>query len=85
MWIIVDNKGYPILCRWLGQNSKATKFKRLLTDMRSQMRLQTSANAYEIRENYVPTMTKRIFNYLANVGASSFGKDSMFLTWVIIG
>ncbi|CDH56922.1 replication factor c subunit 1 [Lichtheimia corymbifera JMRC:FSU:9682] len=51
---------------WLGQNSKATKFKRLLTDMRSQMRLQTSANAYEIRENYVPTMTKRIFNYLAN-------------------
>ncbi|KAI7885021.1 DNA replication factor C, large subunit, partial [Lichtheimia hyalospora FSU 10163] len=51
---------------WLGQNSKATKYKRLLTDMRSQMRLQTSANAYEIRENYVPTMTKRIFNYLAN-------------------
>lgn len=76
--LLLTNKGHPILCRWLGQNSKATKFKRLLTDMRSQMRLQTSANAYEIRENYVPTMTKRIFNYLANVCTWSFWRRLNF-------
>ncbi|KAI9316053.1 replication factor RFC1 C terminal domain-containing protein [Dichotomocladium elegans] len=51
---------------WLGQNSKATKFKRLLTDMRSHMRLQTSSNAYEIRQDYVPALTERIFSHLKN-------------------
>lgn len=81
-WDIIDWQS--VLFRWLGQNSKATKFKRLLTDMRSQMRLQTSANAHEIRENYVPTMTKRIFNYLENVCVSSLGKDSSF-THMMIG
>lgn len=55
---------------WLGQNSKAMKYSRLLNDVRSRIRTKTSANRYEIRQNYVPTFNDRIFGHLKSVSLS---------------
>ncbi|KAI7855495.1 replication factor RFC1 C terminal domain-containing protein [Circinella umbellata] len=50
---------------WLGQNSKSSKFDRIVNELRSNMRFNTSADRYEIRQHYVPAFNDRIFKYLA--------------------
>ncbi|KAI9269006.1 replication factor RFC1 C terminal domain-containing protein [Phascolomyces articulosus] len=52
---------------WLGQNSKTTKHMRMLNDIRYRMRLRSSANRFEVRQNYVPTFVDRIFGDLKEV------------------
>ncbi|KAG0184874.1 hypothetical protein DFQ28_010294 [Apophysomyces sp. BC1034] len=49
---------------WLGQNSKATKYKKLLTDMQAGIRLQSSASKFELRLSYISTLSARLFKYI---------------------
>ncbi|KAI7908090.1 replication factor RFC1 C terminal domain-containing protein [Cokeromyces recurvatus] len=49
---------------WLGQNSKAGKYARALSDVQTRMRLRASGDKYEIRQNYIPTLNERIFGDL---------------------
>ncbi|OAD03233.1 hypothetical protein MUCCIDRAFT_110087 [Mucor lusitanicus CBS 277.49] len=53
--------GFP---GWLGQNSKAQKFGRSLSDVQTRMRLKASGDKFEIRQNYIPTLNDRIFGQL---------------------
>ncbi|KAI9483454.1 MAG: replication factor RFC1 C terminal domain-containing protein [Benjaminiella poitrasii] len=46
---------------WLGQNSKASRFDRALSDVQTRMRVRASGDKYEIRQNYIPTLNQRIF------------------------
>ncbi|KAI9477089.1 replication factor RFC1 C terminal domain-containing protein [Zychaea mexicana] len=50
---------------WLGQNSKAGKFDRMVNEMRSNMRFNATADRNQIRQHYVPTLNDRIFKSLA--------------------
>lgn len=43
------------------------KHNRLLNDIRNRMRVHTSANRSEIRANYVPTLSDRIFGNIKEV------------------
>lgn len=52
---------------WLGQNSKAAKYARALSDVQSRMRLTASGDKFEIRQNYIPTLNSRLFNELEEV------------------
>ncbi|KAI8991740.1 replication factor RFC1 C terminal domain-containing protein [Mycotypha africana] len=45
---------------WLGQNSKAMKYQRALSDIQTRMRVVSSGDKYEIRQNYVPLLTDKI-------------------------
>ncbi|CEP16995.1 hypothetical protein [Parasitella parasitica] len=49
---------------WLGQNSKAQRFGRSLSDVQARMRLKASGDKFEIRQNYIPTLNDRIFGQL---------------------
>ncbi|KAI8384543.1 replication factor RFC1 C terminal domain-containing protein [Radiomyces spectabilis] len=49
---------------WLGQNSKAAKYARLMSDVQTHMRSKASGDKYEIRQHYVPTLNARIFSNL---------------------
>lgn len=49
---------------WLGQNSKANKNARLLGELHSRLRLKTSGDRSEIRQNYVSTLNERIFGHI---------------------
>ena len=40
---------------------------RMLNDIRYRMRIRSSANRFEIRQNYVPTFVDRIFGDLKEV------------------
>ncbi|KAL7319919.1 DNA replication factor C complex subunit Rfc1 [Mucor circinelloides] len=53
--------GFP---GWLGQNSKAQKFGRSLSDVQTRMRLKASGDKFEIRQNYIPTLNDRIFGQM---------------------
>ncbi|RCH79033.1 hypothetical protein CU098_005852, partial [Rhizopus stolonifer] len=53
--------GFP---SWLGQNSKANKNARLLGELHSRLRLKTSGDRSEIRQNYVSTLNERIFGHI---------------------
>ncbi|KAI9495659.1 replication factor RFC1 C terminal domain-containing protein [Zychaea mexicana] len=57
-------QGRPQFPQWLGQNSKANKHMKMLNDIRYRMRLRSSANRYEVRQNYVPTFVDRMFDDL---------------------
>ncbi|RUS23369.1 hypothetical protein BC937DRAFT_93313 [Endogone sp. FLAS-F59071] len=45
---------------WLGQNSKATKYQRLLRDVQIHMRLSISGDKNEVRQTYLPTLTSSL-------------------------
>ncbi|KAI8390302.1 hypothetical protein BD560DRAFT_319403 [Blakeslea trispora] len=49
---------------WLGQNSKADKYSRQLSDVQARMRLKASGDKFEIRQNYVPALNDRIIKEL---------------------
>ncbi|KAG0747208.1 hypothetical protein G6F62_002034 [Rhizopus arrhizus] len=55
--------GFPA---WLGQNSKTGKNSRLLSELHSRMRVKTSGDKSEIRQNYISTLNERIFGNIAN-------------------
>lgn len=45
---------------WLGQNSKAMKFQRLLQELQYHTRLRTSTDKVELRLDYVPVFVKKL-------------------------
>jgi replication factor C subunit 1 len=58
---------FTLTYRWLGQNSKAGKYARALSDIQTRMRLKASGDKFEIRQNYIPTLNQRIFGSLSEV------------------
>lgn len=67
--------------RWLGQNSKAQKRRRMLREIQIHMRTKSSGNKYEVRQNYLPLLNKLIFSALLeeNYDAAIEIMDSYFL------
>lgn len=52
---------------WLGQNSKMQKNIRGVNDIRNHVRTKACVDRSEIRQDYVPTFTERIFTALRKV------------------
>ncbi len=56
---------------WLGQNSKAGKYYRLLTELQYRSRLRTSTDQVEFRLEYIPVLAKKLLDPLVEGGADS--------------
>jgi len=56
---------------WLGQNSKAGKYYRLLTELQYRSRLRTSTDQTEFRLEYLPLLAKKLLDPLISKGADS--------------
>ncbi|KAH6656865.1 replication factor RFC1 C terminal domain-containing protein [Truncatella angustata] len=70
---------------WLGNNSKYGKLGRYVREIHSHMRLRSSGDATEIRQQYLPTLWSRTVKRLAQEGKDSVDEvidlmDSYFLT-----
>jgi replication factor C subunit 1 len=71
--------------RWLGNNSKHGKLTRYVKEIQSHMRLRTSGDRHEIRQQYLPVLWTRIIKRLDTEGKDCVEKvidlmDSYFLT-----
>ena len=51
--------GYPEFAGWLGKNSSRNKKIRLLQELRHHMNYKVSADAPELRMNYLPVMRQQ--------------------------
>lgn len=56
---------------WLGQNSKAGKYYRLLQELHYHTRLSTSTDKFGFRMNYIPTLKKRLLDPLVTEGSDA--------------
>ena len=56
---------------WLGQNSKAGKYFRLLQELQYHTRLSTSTNKTGFRLEYMPTLKKRLLNPILKEGSDA--------------
>ncbi|PSR90554.1 replication factor RFC1 C terminal domain-domain-containing protein [Coniella lustricola] len=70
---------------WLGNNSKQGKLGRLTREIYSHMRLKSSGDANEIRQQYLPVLWSRLVNRLSCEGKDAIGDvidlmDSYYLT-----
>ncbi|KAM5365457.1 hypothetical protein ACJZ2D_010992 [Fusarium nematophilum] len=70
---------------WLGNNSKAGKLGRYIREIHSHMRLRSSGDHNEIRQQYMPVMWNQLVNRLQLEGNDAVGEvidlmDSYFLT-----
>ncbi|KAH6990533.1 replication factor RFC1 C terminal domain-containing protein [Ilyonectria sp. MPI-CAGE-AT-0026] len=70
---------------WLGNNSKTGKLGRYIREIHSHMRLRSSGDHNEIRQQYMPLLWDQTVNRLQNEGNDSVGEvidlmDSYFLT-----
>lgn len=70
---------------WLGQNSKQGKMSRYVKEIQGHMRLRTSGNRDEIRQQYMPLLWEKSVRQLQDVGKESVDDvidfmDSYFLT-----
>ncbi|KAK5997024.1 Replication factor C subunit 1 [Cladobotryum mycophilum] len=70
---------------WLGNHSKTGKLGRYVRDIHSHMRLKTSGDHNEIRQQYMPLLWSQTVNRLQNEGSEAIGDvielmDSYFLT-----
>ncbi|KAI1471045.1 DNA replication factor C, large subunit [Daldinia caldariorum] len=70
---------------WLGNNSKYGKLGRYIREIRSHMRLRSSGDHHEIRQQYLPVLWTRLIQRLAEEGKESVDEvidlmDSYFLT-----
>jgi replication factor C subunit 1 len=70
---------------WLGNNSKQSKFTRVVKEIQSHMRLRTAADRHEVRQLYVPMFWDRMPKRLSKVGKDSVPEvidimDSYYLT-----
>lgn len=71
--------------KWLGNNSKTGKLSRFIKEIQSHMRLRTSGDRHEIRQQYLPVLWTRLVRRLQVEGKSSVDEvidlmDSYFLT-----
>ncbi|TVY41592.1 Replication factor C subunit [Lachnellula subtilissima] len=70
---------------WLGQNSKQGKLVRYVKEIQSHMRLRTSGDRHEIRQQYLPVLWTRTVKRLENEGKPCVDEvinlmDNYFLT-----
>ncbi|KAI0385362.1 replication factor RFC1 C terminal domain-containing protein [Hypomontagnella monticulosa] len=70
---------------WLGNNSKYGKLGRYIREIHSHMRLRSSGDHHEIRQQYLPVLWARLIKKLADEGKESVEEvielmDSYFLT-----
>ncbi|KAI1210292.1 replication factor RFC1 C terminal domain-containing protein [Annulohypoxylon truncatum] len=70
---------------WLGNNSKYGKLGRYIREIHSHMRLRSSGDHHEIRQQYLPVLWTRLIKRLADEGKESVEEvinlmDSYFLT-----
>ncbi|KAI1344058.1 replication factor RFC1 C terminal domain-containing protein [Xylariaceae sp. FL0016] len=70
---------------WLGNNSKYGKLGRFIREIHSHMRLKTSGDANEIRQQYLPVLWTQLIKRLADEGKESVAEvielmDSYYLT-----
>jgi replication factor C subunit 1 len=55
---------------YLGNNSKAGKYYRLLQEVQSHMRLRLWSDKNELRQQYIPALTRRLIEPLLKSGAA---------------
>ena len=70
---------------WLGQNSKYGKLGRFVKEIQGHMRLRTSADRNEIRQQYMPALWNQTVGKMINDGKEAVGDiisfmDSYYLT-----
>ncbi|KAH7256742.1 replication factor RFC1 C terminal domain-containing protein [Fusarium tricinctum] len=70
---------------WLGNNSKFGRLGRSIREVHSHMRLRTSGDHNEIRQQYMPVLWSQLVNRLQNEGNDAVGgvidlMDSYFMT-----
>ncbi|KAJ4271671.1 DNA replication factor C complex subunit Rfc1 [Fusarium torreyae] len=70
---------------WLGNNSKFGRLGRSIREVHSHMRLRSSGDHNEIRQQYMPVLWTQLVNRLQNEGNEAVGEvidlmDSYFLT-----
>ncbi|KAJ4184501.1 DNA replication factor C complex subunit Rfc1 [Fusarium falciforme] len=70
---------------WLGNNSKSGKLGRYIREIHSHMRLRSSGDHHEIRQQYLPVLWDQLVNRLQHEGNDAVGEvidlmDSYFLT-----
>ncbi|KAL4893074.1 hypothetical protein BDV59DRAFT_202058 [Aspergillus ambiguus] len=75
----------PAFSAWLGQNSKQGKLGRYIKEIQGHMRLRSSGNRDEIRQQYFPLVWEKLVRRLMNEGKESVEDvidfmDSYFLT-----
>ncbi|KAG9246891.1 replication factor RFC1 C terminal domain-containing protein [Calycina marina] len=71
--------------KWLGNNSKYGKLTRYVKEIQSHMRLRTSGDRHEIRQQYLPVLWTRMIKRLEQEGKDCVDEvidlmDSYFLT-----
>ena len=70
---------------WLGKNSQGNKLTRYVKEIQSHMRLRTSGDRHEIRQQYLPVLWTRLIKRMEEEGKSCVDEvidlmDSYFLT-----
>jgi replication factor C subunit 1 len=77
--------GQTNFTQWLGNNSKLGKLTRYVKEIQSHMRLRSSGDRHEIRQQYLPVLWNQIIKRLETEGKNSVEEvidlmDSYFLT-----
>ena len=70
---------------WLGRNSSQNKLMRLVKEIQAHMRLRSSGDRHEVRQQYIPVLWTEMIQKLQREGKESVGEvielmDSYFLT-----
>ncbi|KAJ5780165.1 hypothetical protein N7457_005325 [Penicillium paradoxum] len=61
----------PAFTSWLGNNSKHGKLSRFVKEIQGHMRLRTTGNRDEIRQQYMPLLQEKIIRRMVNEGKES--------------
>ncbi|KAJ5463944.1 hypothetical protein N7475_007079 [Penicillium sp. IBT 31633x] len=61
----------PAFTSWLGNNSKHGKLSRFVKEIQGHMRLRTTGNRDEIRQQYMPLLQEKIIRRMVNEGKDS--------------
>ncbi|KKA30133.1 hypothetical protein TD95_001993 [Thielaviopsis punctulata] len=77
--------GQPAFTAWLGNNSKSSKLGRYVREIHSHMRLKSSGDHNEIRQQYLPVLWNQTISALATEGKEAVPgvidlMDSYYLT-----
>ncbi|KAL5615188.1 hypothetical protein BROUX41_005245 [Berkeleyomyces rouxiae] len=77
--------GQPSFTSWLGANSKTGKLNRFVRDIHSHMRLKSSGDHNEIRQQYLPVLWNKTVKILSDEGKEAVPSvidmmDSYYLT-----
>ena len=70
---------------WLGKNSTTNKLSRMIKEIQAHMRLRSSGDRHEVRQQYVPLLWHDLVNKLQKEGKDAVSQvielmDSYYLT-----